>query len=106
MVLALDGDSTMTSLVPPPLAVAPLLALAPVVRAAFAAALAAPAAVPVFVFAVPVLGGTLFPSSHLRHDRPYRTLPVTRRPSAETAGPVRCVPDGSPYYAADFATAG
>src|SRR5689334_25168217 len=85
MVLALDGDSTMTSLVPPPLAVAAarLLALALPVRAAVFA-------VPVFV--VPVLGGTLFPSSHSRRDRPYRTLPVTRRPSAETTGPVRCVP--------------
>src|SRR5947209_9554388 len=104
MVRALDGDSTMTSLVPPPLPGAPWPA--PVLRAAFGGALAAPAAVPVFVFAVPVLGGTLFPSSHLRRDRPYRTLPVTRRPSAETAGLVRCVPDGAPYCAADFATAG
>ena len=43
MVRALDGDSTMTSLVPPPLPGAPLLA--PVLRAAFGGALAAPAAV-------------------------------------------------------------
>lgn len=95
MVLALDGDSTMTSLVPPPLAVAAvrLLALALPVRAAVFV-------VPVFV--VPVLGGTLFPSSHSRRDRPYRTLPVTRRPSAETIGPVRCVPVGSPRYTADL----
>src|SRR5579862_6712878 len=101
MVLALDGDSTMTSLVPPP--PLPLVVALPV-RAAFDGAFAVP--VPVFVFAVPVLGGTLFPSSHSRRDRPYRTLPVTRRPSAETTSPVRCVPAASPYYAAEFDTAG
>lgn len=102
MVLALDGDSTMTSLVPPPLPAAGLLlALAlPVRAAAFDGAFVVP------VFVVPVLGGTLFPSSHPRCDRPYRTFPVTRRPSAETIGPVRCVPAASPDYAADFYTAG
>src|SRR5690242_21171356 len=95
MVLALDGDSTMTSLVPPPLPVAAALLLAlalPVRAAAFDGAFAVP------VLVVPVLGGTLFPSSHSRRDRPYRTLPVTRRPSAETTGPVRCVPVGSPRF--------
>ena len=61
MVLALDGDSTMTSLVPPPLAVAAarLLAL-PVRAAAFDGAFA----VPVFVVPVPdgtVLGGNSLP---------------------------------------------
>ena len=50
MVRALDGDSTMTSLVPPP------------VRAGFDVALAVLAfAGPVFVFAVSVLGGNSFP---------------------------------------------
>ena len=76
MVLALGGDSTMTSLVPPPLpaaaALLPVLAL-PVRAAAFDGAFVVPVfVVPVFV--VPVLGGTLFPSSHPRCDRPYRTF--------------------------------
>jgi hypothetical protein len=51
------------------------------------------AVVAAFVFAVSVLAGTLFPSSHPRRDRP--TVPVvTRRPSAETISLVRCVPQG------------
>jgi Family of unknown function (DUF5703) len=52
------------------------------------------AVVAAFVFAVCVLAGTLFPSSHPRRDRP--TVPVvTRRPSAETISLARCVPLGS-----------
>src|SRR5271165_3213647 len=106
MVRALDGDSTMTSLVPwPPVAAALALvvtALAPpplLALVAFAAVAAA------FAFAVSVLTGTLFPSLHPRCDR--LTVPVvTRRPAAATIGPVRCVPSGSPEYAADFSTAG
>jgi hypothetical protein len=83
MVRALDGDSTMTSLVPlPPLAAAVGLVAPP---------LFAFAAVAAFVFAVVVLAGTLFPSSHPRRDR--LTVPVvTRRPAAATIDPVRCVP--------------
>ena len=103
MVRALDGDSTMTSLVPWPLAAAvlPPAALVPPPLLALAALAVAAA----FVFAVSVLAGTLFPSSHPRRDR--LTVPVvTRRPAAETIDPVRCVPSGSPEYAADFATAG
>jgi hypothetical protein len=51
--------------------------------------------VPVFVFAVTVLGGTLFPSLHPRRNR--LTVPVvTRRPAAATIDTVRCVPSGSP----------
>ena len=81
MVLALDGDSTMTSFVPP--LVLPL------------------EAVPAFAFAVAFLAGTLFPSSHPRRDR--LTVPVViRRPAAATIGPVRCVPLGSPEYAGDL----
>src|ERR1035438_5801848 len=57
-----DGDSTMTSLVPCPFPAAALAFLAPPLLA-FAAVLAA------FVFAVGVLAGTLFPSSHSRCDR-------------------------------------
>src|SRR5580704_5285872 len=96
MVRALDGDSTMTSLVPWPLpAVAlafdPLGALVPPLLLA----LAAPAGLPALLFAVSVLAGTLFPSSHPRRDR--HTVPVViRRLSAATTGPVRCVPLGSP----------
>src|SRR5580658_2685137 len=75
MVLALEGDSTMTSLVPPLLLTFE--------------------AVPVFAFAVAFLAGTLFPSCNLRVDRLPDPM-VTRRPSAVTAGPVRCVPSGSP----------
>src|SRR5258705_7666989 len=64
MVLALDGDSTMTSLVPRPSAGAALpraaVVLLPLVALAVVAA---------FVFAVSVLAGTLFPSSHPRRDR-------------------------------------
>src|SRR5271157_523445 len=106
MVRALDGDSTMTSLVPwPPVAAALALvvpALTPPPLLALAAFEAVAAA---FVFAVSVLAGTLFPSSRPRRDR--LTVPVvTRRPAAETIDPVRCVPSGSPEYAAYFATAG
>ena len=74
MVRALDGDSTMTSLVPrpSPVTAAPLLALAPPPRLALAA-LVALAVVAAFVFAVSVLAGTLFPSSHPRRDRPHGT---------------------------------
>src|SRR5438067_8882389 len=70
MVLALDGDSTMTSLVPrpSPVTAAPLLALAPP-----ALALVPLAVVPALVFVVSVLAGTLFPSSHPRRDRPHGT---------------------------------
>ena len=68
MVLALDGDSTMTSLVPWPSAGAALpraaVVLLPLVALAVVAA---------FVFAVSVLAGTLFPSSYPRRDRPYGT---------------------------------
>src|ERR1700761_6401798 len=63
MVRALDGDSTMTSLVPPPPlagAVAAAAARPPVL------ALAAVRPFPVFGLAVPVLAGTLFPSSPSR----------------------------------------
>jgi hypothetical protein len=67
--------------------------------------LVALAVVPAFVFVVCVLAGTLFPSSH--RVVTALTLPVvTRRPTAETTGPVRCVPSGSPEYTADFTTAG
>jgi len=71
MVLALDGDSTMTSLVPrpSPVTAAPLLVLALPPRPALAGALVALAVVAAFVFAVSVLAGTLFPSSHPRRDR-------------------------------------
>src|SRR5208282_2683435 len=104
MVRALDGDSTMTSLVPWPSVAATLppvvLVLPPPLAFETFEAVAA-----AFVFAVAVLAGTLFPSSHSRRDR--LTVPVvTRRPAAETIGPVRCVPSGSPEYSADFATAG
>src|SRR6266513_1808157 len=70
MVLALDGDSTMTSLVPrpSPVTAAPLLALAPP-----ALALVPLAVVPALVFVLSVLAGTLFPSSHPRRDRPHHT---------------------------------
>src|ERR1700722_10945969 len=96
MVRALDGDSTMTSLVPWPspvaaLALDPLGALVPPLLLA----LAAPVGPPAFVFAVSVLAGTLFPSSHPRRDR--HTVPVvTRRLEAATIGPAWCVPSGSP----------
>src|SRR5271166_4479393 len=106
MVRALDGDSTMTSLVPwPSLAAALALVVPawlpppPLAFETFEAVAAA------FVFAVSVLAGTLFPSLHPRCAR--LTVPVvTRRPAAATIGPVRCVPSGSPEYAADFSTAG
>src|SRR5271157_593813 len=99
MVRALDGDSTMTSLVPWPPVAAALALVVPALTPPPLLALAA------FVFAVSVLTGTLFPSSHPRRDR--LTVPVvTRRPAAATIGPVRCVPSGSPEYAADFPTAG
>jgi len=111
MVLAFDGDSTMTSLVPrpSPVTAAPLLALlmagAPPLRPALAGALVALAVVPAFVFAVSVLAGTLFPSSH-RVVTALRYPVVTRRPIDATIGPVRCVPSGSPDYPAEFTTAG
>src|SRR5262249_8399515 len=111
MVRAFDGDSTMTSLVPRPSPVtaapllAPLTALAPPPRPALAGALVALAVDPAFVLVVSVLAGTLFPSSNPRRDR--LTVPVvTRRPTAATIGPVRCVPSGSPEYTADFTAAG
>ena len=67
MVLALDGDSTMTSFVPWPLPAAALvlvLALLPPPLFAFEVLLTSPAAF--------VLAGTLFPSLHLRRNRrPY-----------------------------------
>src|SRR6266852_3654518 len=95
MVLALDGDSTMTSLVPrPPPAVDLVLAVAALLPPLLA--LLALAVVPAFV-----LAGTLFPSSHPRRDR-LTVLVVTRRPAAATIGPVRCVPSGSPEHAADL----
>ena len=79
--------------------------LAPPPRPALAGALVALAVVPAFVFVVSVLAGTLFPSSYPRRDR--LTVPVvTRRPTAATTGPVRCVPSCSPEYTADFTTAG
>jgi hypothetical protein len=72
MVLALDGDSTMTSLVPrpSPVTAAPLLALAP---PALAGVLVPLAVVAAFVFVASILAGTLFPSSHLRRGRPHGT---------------------------------
>jgi hypothetical protein len=102
IVLALDGDSTITSLVPWPFAGVALpraaVVLLPLVALAVVAAF-------VFVVSVLVLAGTLFPSSICVVTA--LTLPVvTRRPTAETTGPVRCVPSGSPEYTADFTTAG
>src|ERR1700744_4470670 len=108
MVRALDGDSTMTSLVPWPLpvevaavfALAPLPLFAPLRGLAalvlvFAALLAPLAPLAVLVVLVVVLAGTFFPSSPPRRDR--LTVPViTRGPEAATIGPVWCVPVRSP----------
>src|SRR6266446_6584895 len=81
MVRALDGDSTMTSFVPwPSPAAAPAL-MAPALMAPAPLALAAAAA---FVFAVSVLAGTLFPSSHPRRDRlryPWSRAALQLQPS-------------------------
>src|ERR1700748_231316 len=71
MVRALDGDSTMTSLVPRPPPVAGALAAAGAPPAALALAVRP---VPVFGLAVPVLAGTLFLSS------------PSRQPSSVSAG--------------------
>src|SRR5579863_5654163 len=74
MVRALDGDSTMTSVVPWPSGDA-ALAFAPLFLAA-----AARVPVPAFAvaFAVVVLAGTLFPSLLPRHDHP--TVPSGQTP--------------------------
>src|SRR5579859_1194336 len=76
MVRALDGDSTMTSVVPWPSA-DPALAFAPPVLAPAARGL-----LPVFAFVVVVLGGTLFPSLLPRHDHP--TVPSGHGAEART----------------------
>src|SRR6266496_1292376 len=80
IVRALDGDSTMTSLVPWP---SPAAAFAFAPPPLFFEAAAA--------FAVVVLAGTLFPSLHPRRDR-LAVPPVARRPEAETTDPDQCVP--------------
>src|SRR6266705_1685170 len=94
MVWDLDGDSTMTSLVPWPSPAAALALLAPAlavpawplpVRPALAGALAALAVAAAFVFVVSVLAGTLFPSSHPRRDRlryPWSRAALQLQPSA------------------------
>ena len=91
MVLALEGDSTMTSLVPWPLPAAALALVVPALLPPLLLAVLALAAVAAFVLVVSVLAGNALPVFASRRDRP--TVPVvTRRPSAETISPARCVP--------------